>query len=92
MRKQARGEFLFALRASIDSAWKVGRKRGWWKGIRGGDVWLFVFSLGVINAVYERDTRGKAIESKVLKRGVSFLRGDGEEGRRVKELEAEKDA
>lgn len=42
-------------------------------------------ALGVINAVYERDDRGKAIQSRVLRKGVSFLRGDGEEERRVKE-------
>ncbi|KAE8453631.1 hypothetical protein EG329_009142 [Mollisiaceae sp. DMI_Dod_QoI] len=95
VRKQARGEFLFALRASLDSVWKVGRKRGWWRGFRGGDVWIFVVSLGVINAVYERDYPGKAIKSKVVRKGVSFLRGDGEEERRVvergREIEGEEE-
>jgi hypothetical protein len=89
VRKQARGEFLYSARASLDSLWKVGRKRGWWRGIRGGDVWLFVVSLMVVNLVYERDSR--AIRSGVVRRGVSGLRGEGfrdfvgEEERRVSE-------
>lgn len=75
VRKQARGEFLYSLRASLDSLWKVGRKRGWWRGIRGGDVWLFVVSLIVVNLVYERD--GRALRSGVVRRGVSGMRGEG---------------
>ncbi|PMD48296.1 hypothetical protein L207DRAFT_627042 [Hyaloscypha variabilis F] len=75
VRKQARGEFLYSLRASLDSLWKVGRKRGWWRGIRGGDVWLFVVSLMVVNVVYERD--GRALRSGVVRRGVSGMRGEG---------------
>lgn len=63
------------MRTSLDSLWKVGRKRGWWKGIRGGDVGLFVASLMVINVIYERDAR--AINSGVVRRGISSLRGEG---------------
>jgi hypothetical protein len=75
VRRQARAEFLYSARTSIDSLWKVGRKRGWWKGVRGGDVWLFVVSLMVVNCVYERDPRG--LRSGVMRRGVSSLRGEG---------------
>ena len=75
VRGDARGEFLYGVRTSLDSLWKVGRKRGWWKGIRGGDVGLFVASLMVINVVYERDAR--AINSGVVRRGISSLRGEG---------------
>ncbi|KAG9231719.1 hypothetical protein BJ875DRAFT_516392 [Amylocarpus encephaloides] len=88
VRKQARGEFLYSARTSLDSLWKVGRKRGWWRGIRGGDVWLFVCSLMVINVVYERDAR--SLRSGVVRRGVSSLRGEGfrdfvtEEEKRIK--------
>ncbi len=77
------------MRLSLDSLWKVGRKRGWWRGIRGGDVWLFVVSLMVINLVYERDPR--SIRSGVVRRGVSGFRGEGfrdfvgEEEKRLKE-------
>jgi hypothetical protein len=90
VRKKARGEFLYSARLSMDSLWKVGRKRGWWRGIRGGDVWLFVASLMVINVVYERDAR--SLRSGIIRRGVSSLRGEGlrdyvaeEEEKRIKE-------
>jgi hypothetical protein len=89
VRKQARGEFLYSLRLSLDSLWKVGRKRGWWRGIRGGDVWLFVVSLMVINLVYEKD--GRSLRSGAVRRGISGMRGEGwkdfvgEEERRLKE-------
>ncbi|CZS89958.1 uncharacterized protein RCO7_02338 [Rhynchosporium graminicola] len=94
VRREARGEFLYATRASIDSLWKVGRKRGWWKGIRGGDVWIFVVSLMCVNVVFEREK--KAINSGVVRRGVGFLRGEGlkdelrEEEKRLKGQEGEK--
>lgn len=80
---------MYGLRTSLDSVWKVGRKRGWWRGVRGGDVWVFVASLMVVNVVYERDAR--AVGSGVLRRGVSSLRGEGlrdlvaEEDKRVEE-------
>jgi len=78
---------MYSARATIDSLWKVGRKRGWWRGIRGGDVGLFVASLMVINVIYERDAR--AVRSGVVRRTVSSLRGEGlkdyvaEEERRI---------
>jgi hypothetical protein len=75
VRKQARATFLNSMRSSLDSLWKVGRKRGWWRGVRGGDVWLFVGSLMVVNAVYERDAR--AVRSGFVRRGISSLRGEG---------------
>ena len=89
VRRDARGEFLYSARMSVDSLWKVGRKRGWWRGIRGGDVWIFVVSLMVVNVVYERDAR--ALRSGVIRRGVSSFRGEGlrdyvgEEDKRIEE-------
>ncbi len=96
VRRDARSEFLYGARASIDSLWKVGRKRGWWRGLRGGDVGLFVASLMVINAVYERDAR--ALRSGLARRGVSYLRGEGlkdvvaEEKKRIEDEQKEKRA
>jgi hypothetical protein len=96
VRRDARGEFLYGARASLDSLWKVGRKRGWWRGVRGGDVGLFVASLMVINVVYERDAR--AFRSGPARRGVSYIRGEGlrdwvaEEDKRVVEEEKERRA
>ncbi|KAK2626174.1 hypothetical protein QTJ16_004436 [Diplocarpon rosae] len=75
VRREARGEFLFALRASLNSVWKVGRKRGWWNGVKGGDVWIFVASLVACNVVFERDA--KCVNSGMVRRSLGFLRGEG---------------
>lgn len=73
----------------MDSLWKVGKKRGWWKGVRGGDVCIFVISLMAIEMVYERD--GRALRSGMLRKMISGMRGEGwrdyvgEEEKRLKE-------
>ena len=74
-RKSGRANFLYSARLSVDSAWKVGVKRGWWKGVRNGDVYVFVAALMVINAVYEVDP--KAVSGGVVRKGLGVLRGDG---------------
>lgn len=74
-RKGGRGNFLDSVRLSIDSAWKVCKKRGWWKGVRGGDLGVFVAGLMVINAVYERDAA--AVQGSMVRKGLGFLRGEG---------------
>ncbi|KAI4110567.1 MAG: hypothetical protein LQ345_006961 [Seirophora villosa] len=74
-RKGGRSNFLYSVRLSVDSAWKVGRKRGWWKGVRGGDVGVFVAGLMLVNAVYERDAA--AVQGGMLRKGLGFLRGEG---------------
>lgn len=91
-RKGGRANFLYSVRLSLDSGWKVGRKRGWWRGVKGGDLAVFVAGLALVNVVFERD-RG-AVEGEMVRRGVGFLRGeeliggggggmkDGEEGRK----------
>ena len=61
------------MRLSVDSAWKVGVKRGYWKGVKGGDVALFVLGLAVVNVVYEK--RRGVIGGGVGK-GVGWLRGE----------------
>jgi hypothetical protein len=60
---------------SIDSLWKVGRKRGWWKGISNGDVFLFVASLALMNAVYE--ARPAAVKGGAVRKGMGVMRGEG---------------
>ncbi|KAJ8069787.1 hypothetical protein OCU04_000203 [Sclerotinia nivalis] len=75
VRKDARSEFLYSARASMDSLWKVGKKRGWWKGIKGGDVGIFVISLMAIEMAYERDER--SLRSGALRKLVSGMRGEG---------------
>ena len=72
-RRGGRAQFLYTARASIDSLWKVGRKRGWWRGVRNGDVWVFVASLALINGVFELDPRSAT--GSVVRRGLETMRG-----------------
>ncbi|KAG6997497.1 hypothetical protein G7Y79_00040g076620 [Physcia stellaris] len=51
-----------------------GEEEGWWKGFRGGDVWVFVLGLGVLNAVYEVDR--EAVRGGGVRMGVGWLRGE----------------
>ena len=66
---------MYSARMSLDSFWKVGKSRGWWKGVRNGDVLLFVVSLMLVNVVYERDP--KAVSGGVLRKSLGMLRGEG---------------
>lgn len=74
------------MRLSIDSLWKVGRKRGWWKVVRAGDVWVFVVAMGVVGAVYE--VQPGAIRGGVARKGIGWLRGEA----LVEGKDGEKDA
>jgi hypothetical protein len=74
-RKNGRANFLYTARMSIDSLWKVGTKRGWWKGIKNGDVLLFVLSLATVNVLYEISPR--TVNSGVARKGLGVLRGEG---------------
>ncbi|PNY28747.1 Uncharacterized protein TCAP_01331 [Tolypocladium capitatum] len=74
-RRHGRGVFLYTARASVDSLWKVGVKRRWWRAMRGGDVWVFVLALMVTGVVYERDAR--AIREREWRKSVSWVRGEG---------------
>lgn len=74
-RKNGRGFFLYTARASVDSLWKVGVKRRWWKSMKGGDVWIFMLALMVTGMVYERDA--KAIREANWRKGMSWVRGEG---------------
>ncbi|KAK5169756.1 uncharacterized protein LTR77_005734 [Saxophila tyrrhenica] len=74
-RKGERGNFLYSARLSIDSLWKVGKKRGWWRGVKGGDVLVFAASLALLDVVYE--VKPDAVQGAVLRKGVGVLRGEG---------------
>ncbi|KKA28961.1 hypothetical protein TD95_000913 [Thielaviopsis punctulata] len=71
----SRSLFLSTARMSVDSFWKVGVKRRWWKGMRGGDVWLFVLALMVSSVVYEKDAQ--AVREDTWRKGISWVRGEG---------------
>ncbi|KAG9692563.1 hypothetical protein KCU95_g7401, partial [Aureobasidium melanogenum] len=74
-RRGQRSSFIYSARMSLDSFWKVGVKRGWWKGVKGGDVMLFATSLALINALYE--TQPKAVRGAMIRKGMGVLRGEG---------------
>ncbi|OTA99754.1 hypothetical protein M426DRAFT_16151 [Hypoxylon sp. CI-4A] len=74
-RKEGRSVFLYSARASVDSLWKVGVKRRWWRAMKGGDVWVFVLALAITGAVYERDAR--AIRETRVRKGLSWVQGAG---------------
>ncbi|KAF7560823.1 hypothetical protein G7046_g3314 [Stylonectria norvegica] len=88
-RRNGRGIFLYSARASIDSLWKVGVKRRWWKSMKGGDVWLFVLALMVTGVVYERDAQ--AIREGNWRKGMSWVRGEGWRDWSVEEEEIDED-
>ncbi|CAL8581278.1 hypothetical protein XPA_006978 [Xanthoria parietina] len=87
-RKGGRSNFLYSVRMSIDSTWKVGKKRGWWSGIKGGDLGVFVMGLMVINMIYERDA--SAVQGSMVRKGLGFLRGEGLMDRTIGTSEEEK--
>lgn len=69
---------MYTTRLSLDSLWKVGRKRGWWRGIKGGDVGLFVLALATFSVLFDSQRQVFAKDrSMVLTR---LLRGDIEVG------------
>ena len=74
-RRGERSNFLYSARLSIDSLYKVGKKRGWWKGMKNGDVLVFVMSLALLDFVYE--TRPGAIRGAMIRKSFGVLRGDG---------------
>lgn len=88
-RKNGRGMFLYSARTSVDSLWKVGVKRRWWKSMKGGDVWVFMLALMVTGVVYEKDAQ--AIRETNWRKGVSWLQGQGFKDWGAEEDEDEED-
>lgn len=69
------GNFGASARVSIDSVWKVGKKRGWWRGAPGADVACFAAGLALVGVVYER--KPEAVDSAALRKALGVLRGEG---------------
>ena len=88
-RKTGRSNFLYSARLSMDSLWKVGVKRGWWRGVKNGDVLLFAASLALINAIYE--VNPKAVNGGAMRKGLGMLRGEGWVDRAVQDAEPPED-
>lgn len=74
-RKNGRGVFLYSARVSVDSLWKVGIKRRWWKAMRAGDVWVFVLAIMITGMVYEKDK--ESVHEETWRKGISWIRGQG---------------
>ncbi len=74
-RRGGRAAFLVPARLSVASAWRVGVKRGWWRGVRGGDVVLFVAGLAAVGGVYEVDPA--AVSGRAVRKSLGMLRGEG---------------
>ncbi|KAK5653000.1 hypothetical protein OQA88_9286 [Cercophora sp. LCS_1] len=86
-RKRGRPAFIYSAKLSVDSLWKVGVKRRWWRAMKGGDVWVFVLALMLTGVVYERDAR--AIKEANWRKGISWVRGEGFRDWSVEEDEEE---
>ncbi|KAK4495835.1 hypothetical protein PRZ48_013103 [Zasmidium cellare] len=74
-RSEERDNFMYSFRLSVDSLYKVGKKRRWWRGVKNGDVLVFVMSLAVINFVYE--ARSEAVVGGLNRKLASMMRGEG---------------
>lgn len=78
---------MYTTRLSLDSLWKVGRKKGWWRGVKGGDVGLFVVALAVFSVLWDSQRTFFAKDSNMAV--IRLLRGDIEVGLRSKDEEVE---
>ncbi|KAF2208119.1 hypothetical protein CERZMDRAFT_50003 [Cercospora zeae-maydis SCOH1-5] len=74
-RNQERDNFMYSFRLSLGSFYKVGKKRGWWRGVKNGDVLLFVASLAAINFVYE--AQPGAVQGPMIRKALGVFRGEG---------------
>lgn len=53
----------------------MGKKRGWWRGVKGGDLVVLVLGMAIMGGLFETDEG--AISDGMLRRLVKGLRGDG---------------
>ncbi|PWW75362.1 hypothetical protein C7212DRAFT_297275, partial [Tuber magnatum] len=70
-----RGNFLYIFRVGLISAWKVLAKKGYVKGVKNGDVYLFILALAIINSLF--DTGAHAVSGSFSRRVLSSVRGRG---------------
>lgn len=71
----SRSTFLYFFRVAVESAWKTGVKNRLWKGVKGGELWLFVLAWAVMGSVLE--ARPTAVQGQEVRKGLAWLRGDG---------------
>ncbi|KAG0138702.1 hypothetical protein HOY82DRAFT_544594 [Tuber indicum] len=70
-----RGNFLYTFRVGLVSAWKVLAKKGYVRGVKNGDVYLFILALAVINSLF--DTGEHAVSGSFSRRVLGSMRGRG---------------
>ncbi|POS87833.1 hypothetical protein EPUL_000743 [Erysiphe pulchra] len=83
VRRQARSEFMYSMRASILSCWQIGQKRGWWKSFPGGDILVFIVGLATLNVIFECDKGRGVVNSWMVRSVLSGARGYGWNGTAV---------
>lgn len=66
---------MYVVRLCLASLWAVGQRRKWWKGVRGGDVGLFMFGLAALGVVFEM--RPGAVQGVSVRKGLAWGRGEG---------------
>ena len=76
-REHGRSSFLYSLRISMESLWKLGVKKEYLKPGNTGDVWLAVASLMLLNII--RDYNAEAITSGLFRRGLKLATADTSE-------------
>lgn len=72
------GNSMYAARTSVDSLWKVGVKRRWWRPVKGGDVYLFVAALALVNVCFDLGSESVGKDRSMML--IKVLRGDIELG------------
>lgn len=70
-----RSHSLYFFRLAVDSAWKVGVKRGLWRGYKGGDLCLIVVSWALIGSILEG--RPNSVPGSGIRKVLAWLKGDG---------------
>ena len=82
-REGGHSQSFYSFRLSLDSLWKVGVKRKWWKAHGSGDVLVIVASLMILNTIHE--VSPSAIKSRLIKKGLQFAKGDAQQLSSTKE-------
>ncbi|RHZ64010.1 uncharacterized protein CDV56_108967 [Aspergillus thermomutatus] len=71
----SRSIFIYFFRLAVRSAWDGGVKRGFWKGWKGGDLWIIVLAWAVMGSLLENSP--SAVQGKGVRKSLAWLRGDG---------------
>ena len=75
MRRGDRGHLLYATRLSLDSLVKLGKKHGWWRWSKHGDVLLFTSSLVLLDVIFE--AHPASVRGAMVRKAVSSCRNEG---------------